>query len=191
MNVSLNTIKEKALQNRVPIIQDDSLNYLVDVLLKTNSRSLLEVGTAIGYSALAINDKIPNIQITSLERDKLRHQEALENISALKKEDSIQLILTDALEYNTDKSYDAIFIDGAKAQNLSFFRLYFAYTNKVMIIDNTDYHGLVNSDERINNRRVRQMVERIRTFKEYLEMRNDLIIEILNIGDGMIVIQRK
>lgn len=188
--MDLNSLKQKALEDKVPIISDESLEMLINVLNTTNSRSLLEIGAAIGYSALKIKRAIPDIDITTIERDTMRYTEALTNINQAK--ENINLINADALKYNVDRVYDAIFVDGAKAQNISFFKLYFAYVDKVMIIDNTNYHGFVDEHyDKIYSRRFRRMINKIREFKEYLNSRTDIEVTELDIGDGLIIVKRK
>lgn len=189
---SLDALKQKAYREGVPIMADESLEALIEILKKTDSRSLLEVGTAIGYSASRIASALDDISITSIEKEETMYLSAQANIEDLGLSQRIRLILSDALSYKPDRSYDAVFIDAAKAQNSSFFRLYFAYTDKVMIIDNVDYHGFVHDKyDEIYSRRFRTMIKRIKKFYRYLELRNDLLVEHLAKGDGLLIVRRK
>lgn len=189
---SLDELRQYAYAHRVPIVADESLKTLLNALKETDSRSVLEIGTAIGYSACAMALSDPSIHIDTIERDEVRYKSALENINALNLRHQIQPVLADALDHTVTRCYDACFIDAAKGQNLSFFRLFFAYTNKIMIIDNTNYHGFVEDDyDIIRSRRLRQMVDRIRAFREYLKTRSDLDVEVLDVADGMILVRRK
>ncbi len=193
MKHSLETIKAYAKTHRVPIMSDDSIAFVSDVLNEYQAAQILEIGAAIGFSssALALND--PKRHIVSLERDDERVSEALVNVNGLGLSNRVQIVHADAHTYRVKQNFDALIIDASKAQNRSFFRLYFAYTDKVCIIDNVDYHGFVSSEgfESIHSRRLRQMVRKIQEFKTYLEGRSDLVVSHHDVGDGMLVVRRK
>jgi predicted O-methyltransferase YrrM len=184
-------IKEYAIEHDVPIMSDESLDFISSILNETNSRSLLEVGTAIAYSSLYIQSKLNDIKIVTLERDRDRFEVAQFNLENIDFDHNIVSIQTDALKYNNTGVFDAVVIDAAKAQNIAFLRLYFAFCDKVMIIDNIDFHGYTGKSSDIKNRRLRQMVVRIERFLKYLETRSDLVIEKIDIGDGLLVIRRR
>lgn len=184
-------IKDYAIEHGVPIMSDNSLDFISSILNETNSRSLLEVGTAIAYSSLYIQSKVKDISIDTLERDIDRFNVAQFNLKNIEFEHNITSIQADALKYNNKRIYDAIVIDAAKAQNIAFLRLYFAFCDKVMIIDNIDFHGYTGKSFDIKNRRLRQMVGRIEKFLEYLDKRSDLVVQKVDIGDGLLVIKRK
>lgn len=189
--MQLEEIKAFALEHKVPIMSDESLDTISSILKNTNSRSLLEIGTAVAYSTLYFADKIEDIEIDTVERDPERFLIAQKNVESSNYKQRITCIQADALKYNVMKSYDAIIIDAAKAQNDTLFRLYFAYTNYVMIIDNIDFHGFTGHSQDIKKRNLRQMVARIERFLDYINSRDDLIVERINVGDGLMVIQRK
>ena len=184
-------IKEYAIEHKVPIMSDESLDFISSILKETNSRSLLEIGTAIAYSSLYIQDKIPDLLIDTLEKDQERYEVAKQNLKEIEFSHNITSIQTNALKYDNRKSYDAIVIDAAKAQNETLFRLYFAFCNKVMIVDNVDFHGFTGHSQEIKKRNLRQLVSRIERFLTYLDTRKDIVVEKVNIGDGILVIKRK
>lgn len=189
---TLENIRQKALQHNVPIMSLESIQYVSDVLSKNQAVSILEIGTAVGFSACALVDKDQSRTIDTIERDTNRYHEALLNIKAMGFEDHIQAIHTDAFDFDVERTYDALIIDAAKAQNLSFFRLFFAYTDKVCIIDNMNFHGYV--DEELDtkpSKNVMAMVKKIRIFKSYLESRQDLEVVHSDIGDGLTVVKRR
>ncbi|NLB84833.1 MAG: methyltransferase domain-containing protein, partial [Acholeplasmataceae bacterium] len=126
---NLKELKTKALEDKVPIICDEGLDFLEKLLLENKAKSLLEIGTAIGYSAIALYLSAPNLKITSIERDNLMYEKALDNIKNFNLTDKIKLINNDALEVNLDEKFDVIFIDAAKAQYIKFFEKYKSLLN--------------------------------------------------------------
>lgn len=190
---TLATIRQRALDNKVPIMSLDSIEFVTNALNQHRAVSILEIGTAVGFSACALVDKNPDFRIDTVERDEIRYSEALENIAALNYQDKIHAHLSDAFDFQVDRVYDGLIIDAAKAQNLAFFRLFFPYTDKVCIIDNMNYHGFTDESgyQEIRSRRIRQMVSKIRVFKEYLASRSDLIVDHYDVGDGITIVRRK
>lgn len=188
----LETIINYANEHNVPIMPVESIEFVSKTLTVNKAVSIIEIGTAIAYSASALALQDSERKILTLERDPNRYQEAIKNIKELGLEDRIQAVECDAHHYKVKGHYDALIIDAAKAQNLSFFKLYFAYTDKVCIIDNIDYHGFVEENfDKIYSRNLRSMMRRIKEFKEYLNNRSDLIVTYHDIGDGMLVVKRR
>ncbi len=191
MKTTLETIRQEALNNNVPIMPLESIQCVSDVLNENLAVSILEIGTAVGFSASALLDLNHDRKIDTIERDDLRYKEAVINIKALGFDDHITAFHMDAFDFHPKRAYDALIIDAAKAQNLAFFRLFFAFTDKVCIIDNMNYHGLTQDVSAIKSRRIRQMVQKINTFKDYLASRTDLIVEHLDVGDGLTIVKRR
>lgn len=188
---TLENIRQKALQHNVPIMSLESIQYVSDVLSKNQAVSILEIGTAVGFSACALVDKQGDRKIDTIERDVQRYEEAVENIHSLGYQDKIQAYCTDAFDFKVKQSYDGLIIDAAKAQNLSFFRLFFAYTDKVCIIDNMNFHGYVDHlDTKKASKRIASMVKKIELFKAYLDARTDLEVVHSDVGDGITVVRR-
>ena len=117
-------IREYAIDNKIPIMQVEGIDFLTTFIIKHQIKNVLEVGTAIGYSAIMMSLCSPNLKVTTIERDEERYLEAIKNIKKLKLEDRITLIFNDALKTKIDGKYDLIFIDAAKAQNIKFFELF-------------------------------------------------------------------
>lgn len=110
-------IKKKALDDHIPIIMDDTLEYLDNILLNTNKERILEIGTAVGYSSICFSRYLSNTgKIDTIERDEERAKEAVENIKSMELEDKINVLVGDAVEIlpTLDNKYDVIFIDAAK-----------------------------------------------------------------------------
>ena len=143
-------IKEYAICNKIPIMQDAGIDFLTTFIIKHQIKNVLEVGTAIGYSAIMMSLCSPNLKVTTIERDEHRYMEALKNIKKMNLEDRITPIFNDALNVKLDDKYDLIFIDAAKAQNIKFFELFERNLNPegYIITDNMYFHGLVKKNEK-------------------------------------------
>ena len=185
----INKIKEYAKEENVPIMTDEGIEFLEDYISKNNVSRILEIGAAIGYSAIMMCSINDNITVTTIERDHDRYIEAVKNIKSLNLEDRINLIYGDALDANFDGKYDLIFIDAAKAQNKKFFEKFKDNldTNGTIITDNMNFHGLVNSTERIESRNLRQLVRKVKAYKDFLETNKNYKTEFVDIGDGLAV----
>lgn len=187
-------IKEYAILNNVPIILDDSINYLNNYIKNHNIKNILEIGTAIGYSAIMMCIKKRDVLVTTIERDENRYLEALKNIKKLNLDKRITLIYKDALDVELNDKFDMIFIDAAKAQNIKFFQRFEnnLEDNGTIITDNMDFHGLVMMDDKkIESRNLRQLVRKVKNYKIFLENNNDFETQYLNIGDGLAVSIKK
>lgn len=186
----IKNIKQYAKENNIPIMQDEGISFLTTLIHKNKIRSILEIGTAIGYSAIimALTDK--NIKITSVERDEKRYLEAVKNIKKFNLEDRITLIFKDALELKVDGNFDLIFLDAAKGQNINFFNNFSKNLNKngFIVTDNMLFHGYVNKNEEdIKSRNLRGLVRKIKQYHEFLKTSDDYNTSFYNIGDGIAV----
>ena len=114
-------LEEYAKKNNVPIMMEDGIEFLCDYIRKNDVKNILEIGTAIGYSAIKMAMVDKNIKITTIERDSERYSLALKNITDFKLQNQIKVILDDALNVNLSDKYDLIFIDAAKGQYINFF----------------------------------------------------------------------
>ena len=187
-------MKEYAEANNVPIMTDEGIEYLLKYIQKNQVRKILEIGTAIGYSAIMMCSVDPNIIVTTIERDEKRYLEALKNIKKFGLEDRIELIYHDALEVQLDDQYDLLFIDAAKAQNQKFFERFErnVKSDGAIITDNMKFHGLVDKDtEEISSRNLRQLVRKVKDYIDFLKENNNYETTFLDIGDGLAVSLKK
>lgn len=187
-------IKKYALDNRVPIMVDDGIDFITTFIIKHQINSVLEIGTAIGYSAIMMTLANPNLKITTIERDKDRYLEAVKNVKKLDLEDRITLVFSDALETNIEGKFGLIFIDAAKGQNIRFFEKYEDNLEEhgFIITDNMNFHGLVDKvDAEIESRDLRSLVRKIRDYRTFLLNNSNYKVELLNIGDGIAVAEKK
>lgn len=112
-------IKQKALEEHIPIIMDDTLEVIAKILMEKKPEKILEIGTAVGYSAICFSEYLKeNGRIDTIERDAQREAEARENIKKLGVEDKIKLYEGDAVEIlpTLNEKYDVVFIDAAKGK---------------------------------------------------------------------------
>ena len=187
-------IREYAIDNKVPIMQAEGIDFLTTFIIKHQIKNVLEVGTAIGYSAIMMSLCSPNLKVTTIERDEERYLEAIKNIKKLKLENRITLIFNDALKTKIDGKYDLIFIDAAKAQNIKFFELFERNLtdNGFIITDNMYFHGLIHKNEKeIKSRNVRGIVRKIKDYIVFLKNNENYNTTIYDIGDGIAVSEKK
>ena len=183
-----------ANENNVPIIQKESIVYIMKYIKEHNIKSILEIGSAIGYSAILMASVKDDIKLTTIERDETRYMECLKNIKKSNLDKRITVVYQDALEVNlTSVEYDLIFIDAAKGQNINFFEKYkhFLAKDGIIITDNINFHGLVGKSETIESKNLKQLVEKIENYIEYLKEDSEFETEFLDIGDGLSVSKRK
>lgn len=185
-------IKGFAKANKIPIMEEEGILFLTKYIKENKISSILEIGTAIGYSSIkmALVDK--DIKIVTLERDVERYRLAQKNINDLNLSKQIEVINEDALEYTTSSTFDLIFIDAAKSQSLKFFEKFKNNLNNkgTIITDNIYFHGLTYSSELLS-RNLRGMTRKIREYVEFLKNNEEFETEILNIGDGLAVSKRR
>ncbi len=186
-------IRSYAKDNDVPIINEEGLALLKQVIMLTDSTNILEIGTAIGYSAInmaLIND---NINITTIERNEVMYNKANENISNFNLQGRINTIFDDALNVDESKlgQFDLIFIDAAKSQYTKFFEKYETTLRGKGIIftDNLIFHNLV--VETIKDKNLRQLVTKIKKFSKWLVDNENYDTYIYEIGDGVAISIRK
>ena len=189
-NKNLVIIKQKALENHIPIIMDDTLEYINKLYQNKKIDNILEIGTAVGYSAICFTEFLSDIgKIDTIERDEERILEAKENIKKAEVEDKINILQGDAVEIlpMLNKKYDMIFIDAAKGKYPFFLKEALRLLNKdgIILADNILYKGYVMSD--YNKHKQRTAVRNLREYIKEVTENPNLQTEILEIGDGLAV----
>ena len=185
-------IEEYAKKYNIPIMQKEGIEFLEKFIKENNIKNILEIGTAIGYSAIKMALVSSDIKITSIERDNIRYQEAVKNINKFNLNDRIKLINDDAFNVELKEKYDLIFIDAAKAQNIKFF-LKFENNlndNKYIITDNLKFHGLVESCEKLS-KNLRQLVKKIKDYIQFLKENKNYETIFYDVGDGISVSKKR
>lgn len=186
---SLEELEKYAKENNVPIIQKDGLNFLIKYIKENNVTNILEIGTAIGYSAINMALISENIKITTIERNEKMYSLAQTNIKNFHLENRIKVILGDALETEIKGTYDLIFIDAAKAQYIKFFEKYKKNLKEsgTILTDNLNFHGLAAHPEEIHSKNLRALVTKINKYKEFLIKSTEFHTTFYEIGDGIAV----
>ena len=190
---SIKEIKEYAKLENVPIMQDDGIEFLTTFIIKNQVKTVLEIGTAIGYSAIKMALSSPNLKVVSIERDEKRYLEAVKNIKKMQLEDRITLIFKDALDVKLEDKFDLIFIDAAKSQSIHFFEQFERNLNDrgYIVTDNLNFHGYVfKKEEEIKSKNLRALVRKIKDYHKYLEENKKFKTEFYDIGDGISVSYR-
>ena len=114
-------MEKYADEKGVPIMEKDGIEFLTEFIKLNKVKNILEIGSAIGYSAINMALAGSDVTVTTIERDKDRYIEAVKNVKKIGLDDRITLILADALDFNSSEEFDLIFIDAAKSQYIMFF----------------------------------------------------------------------
>lgn len=186
-------MEQYATENHVPIMQLVGMESLLQLLSLQRPTSILELGTAIGYSSMRMATKLANATIVTVERDEQKAELAKQYIKRANLEHRINVIIGDALEISeaqlSDQTFDAIFIDAAKGQYKNFFEKYAPFLNDggVIYCDNLLLNGLSELPMSEVPRRKRTMVRNQHQFMEWLMNHPGYDTAFLPVGDGMLV----
>ena len=192
--VELEKIKQKALEEHIPIIMDETLEVIEKYLNKNKPNRILEIGTAVGYSAMCFSEFLaPNGKIDTIEREPDRIEQAKENFKKVGVEDKINLFEGDAVEIlpTLNNKYDMVFIDAAKGKYPFFLEHAIRMLNKngIIFADNILYKGYVMSD--YNKHKQRTAVRNLREYIKDITENDDFETKILEVGDGLAVSIKK
>ena len=189
----LKIIKEKALEEHIPIIMDDTLEVIDTYLKEMKPKRILEIGTAVGYSAICFSKYLAEDgTIDTIERDEERIAEAKENIKEMELDSKINIYEGDAVEIlpTLNKKYDAVFIDAAKGKYTFFLEqaLRMLDENGIIFADNILYKGYVLSD--YNKHKQRTAVRNLREYIKQTTENEKLDTQILEVGDGLAITKK-
>ena len=192
-NLNLEMIKEKALNEHVPIIMDDTLNKIKEYMKNKKVNKILEIGTAVGYSAICFTEFLEkNGVIDTIERNEEMIKQAKENINIISKDYTINIHEGDAVDIlpKLNDKYDMIFIDAAKTKYPFFLEQALRLLNEdgIIFADNILYKGYVLSD--YNKHKQRTAVNHLREYIKLVTENPDLETEILDVGDGLAVTRK-
>lgn len=185
-----NEIKEHAIERHIPIIMDDTLKVIEERLRARRTNRILEIGTAVGYSAICFSEFLePSGIIDTIERDEERIKEAKINIKNVEVEEKINIYEGDAVEIlpTLNKKYDMVFIDAAKGKYPFFLKESLRMLNKngIIFADNILYKGYVMSD--YNKHKQRTAVRNLREYIKEVSENPNLETQILEVGDGLAI----
>ena len=189
---NINKLEEYAKNNHVPIIMKDSLLVILNLLAIIKPKNVLEIGTAIGYSSICMS-YYSKCYVDTIERDDEMFNLASKNIVEFGLDKHITIHHADALEIDVESlsTYDIIFIDAAKAQNIKFFEKFSPLLNEggLIITDNLMFHGAIDDLEN-QSKNVRKMVEKIDKYNNYLHNLTEYESIFINVGDGISITKK-
>ena len=190
---TINQIKEEATQTSIPIIMDEGMSFILDFIKKNDVEFILEIGTAVGYSAINFAKIRPDIRGFTIEYDIERYHEAVKNVVNCGLSHQITVFLGDALKFDFTEQFDLIFIDGAKSQYINFFEKYKNNLSEkgAFISDNLFFHGMVEDISKTKNYSTIKLIRKIRRYIDFLKANQEFETTFLEIGDGVAVSKRK
>ena len=180
--------RKEALANGVPVADDETLQFLLVTLGMTKPLRILEIGSAVGLSGVAMLQACPNATLTTMELDEERYFEAKKNFAEFGVADRVNAILGDAGEILAmmDGQFDFVFLDGPKAQ----YEKYLFDLKRLMkkgatlFADDVLLFGWVSGEEETPQKR-RSIVEKIRSYLSVITGDTDFITSVINVGDGV------
>ena len=183
-------IKQKALDEHIPIIMDDTLEVIKEIFEKEKPKKILEIGTAVGYSAICfVQSASKDTIVDTIELDEERVKQAIQNIQAMGLEKNINVMIGNAVDIlpTLKGQYDVVFIDAAKGKYPFFLKeaIRLIRDNGVILADNILYKGYVMSD--YNKHKQRTAVRNLREYIKEVTEDGNLKTEILEVGDGLAV----
>lgn len=174
--------------NHIPILRLESLNFILTQLLLKSPKNILEIGTAIGYSALCFKKVLIHTNITTIEIDEIMAEIARENFKEYKA--NINLLEGDAIDIlpKIKEKYEALFIDARKSQYKNFLNLSKPLLKEraLIITDNILLGGMV-ADFDSTPRKKRAMVKHMMRYNDFLLNDKDFLTSLIPIGDGIAV----
>lgn len=185
-------MEKYADEKGVPIMEKDGIEFLTEFIKLNKVKNILEIGSAIGYSAINMALAGSDVTVTTIERDKDRYIEAVKNVKKIGLDERITLILADALDFNSSEEFDLIFIDAAKSQYIKFFEKFsHNLKNKGYIVtDNIKFHGFTYSDKSKMSRNLRQLITKLERYIEFLKNNKEFKTRFFDVGDGIAISRR-
>lgn len=184
-------LKQYAKENNVPIMEEDGILAIKLLIKISNAKRILEIGTAIGYSAILMASEDCVERLDTIERNEEMYQLALKNVEQANLENKIHIHFNDALELDLNElleEYDLILIDAAKAQYQKFFDKYTPLLKEkgIVITDNILFHGCVENQENLT-KNVSHMVKKIGNYNNWLKENKSYDTTFLPLGDGQAI----
>ena len=188
-------LEDFAKENKVPIAQKETAKFLEFMVSLKKPMKILELGTAIGYSAILMHEASGNkASITTVERDEDMIKYARENFEKYKVQDKINIIQGDCLEVleNLEGKFDLIFMDAGKGHYNHFLHncLRLLSDDGIIVADNVLFRGMVASDDLVKRRKI-TIVKRMRKYLELVSRDENLITSVIPMGDGIAVTKRR
>lgn len=192
------SLEQYASEHRVPIMEKEGIHFLTQLIRMQEPATILELGTAIGYSALRMLEAAPNATITTIERNDEMVAIARENIKQAQQTEAVEILHADAFDaieklINEKRQYDFIFIDAAKGQYKKFFtQVETLLRDKgVIVCDNVLFKGLVVDPEATDNKRLQKLAQKIAAFNKWLMENKAYHTSLIPIGDGITISMKR
>ena len=188
--MTINELKAICINDSIPILRDKTLEYIINIIKENKIKSILEIGTAYGYSSFAFNQIDCVDEILSIEKNKDNYFKAKNFLAGNKK---INLVNDDCFDFVPNKKYDLIFIDGPKSHQDQLFLKYSNYLedNGFIIIDNIFLKKYSSIDFNSLTKNQQHLVKKVKEFQKWLENNNEWNIKILDIDDGVAICHKK
>lgn len=183
-------LEEQAIKEYIPIMDRLSMNFVMQVIRVSKPKRILEVGTAIGYSALRMVQAYPSAKVVTIEQDVNRYEKAIKNITLQNQQNQITVIHGDALEeipkLPVTQPFDLIFIDAAKGKYKNFFELSSPLLNEggIILSDNVLFRGFI-ADLKVTDPKYKNLVKKIKNYNQWLMKLPNFSTSIIPIGDGV------
>lgn len=183
-------LEEAAVKAEVPIVQPETAKLLETIVMMKQPKKILEVGCAVGYSAMLMANACEDAKIITLEFNEDMAKTARRNIEEAGLSDRITVVYVDAREYiaelNEDEAYDMIFMDGPKAHYIHMLKdsMRLLKPKGVLLCDNVLYKGMTATNELVIRRKI-TIVKRLRRFIDTITHRDDMETAVLSVGDGL------
>ena len=189
----ISEIKEYAKEHSVPIMMDEGIEFICNYIVEHNVETVLELGTAIGYSAMRFARLRDDIFVSTIEIDIERYQQAVRNIHDNNLMDRITVYLGNALSYTFKGKFDLIFIDAAKSQYINYFEKFKnnLTENGAIISDNLFFHGMVENIGLTHNYSTIKLIRKLRRYIDFLKSNQEFETTFYTLGDGISVSKRR
>lgn len=186
-------LEDYAKEYNIPIMQKDGILYLCNYIKENNIKNILEIGSAIGYSAIMMAKVSKDIKVTTIEKDLERYTIAVSNIKKQELDNQINIINADAVDINLSDKYDLIFIDAAKGKNTLFFNKFKDNLSNqgTIITDNLSFHGLVEDPRLVKTKNQRGIVNKIKSYIEFLDANKEFTTTYTKVGDTIAISKRR
>ncbi len=188
-------MEKYAKDHNVPIIEKNSIAFIMKFIKANGIKNVLEIGGAIGYSSILMASCSQDVKVTTIERDETSYMECLKNVKKCGFDQKVNVVFQDALDLNLpeENRYDLIFIDAAKGQNMKFFEKYkfFLADKGAIITDNLKFHGYVGNSDKIESKNLKSLVKKIESYIEFLNNNEEFVTKFYDVGDGLSISVRK
>lgn len=184
-----NALYKYAVENNIPVLRQYTASLLISTLRMVKPKSILEIGTAIGYSGtLMLENASVGATLDTIEKLSENVQIAKSNFDKLQLSKSVEIMQGDAIEIlpKLTKTYDFIFLDGPKGQYINYLPYLIKLLNKggILFADNVLYRGMVFSSKEVPKKK-RTIVNNLQSFLQQISEHPQLKTQILNIEDGV------